>query len=341
MTRDQQHHGPHDQQGHSHHGHGHQGHSHHGHSHHHGTDNERRLLWAMVLTGGFMVAEVAGGLLTGSLALLADAGHMLTDSASLALAWAAARLTHRPANARKTYGYHRVQVLAAFVNGLALLLIVGWILLEAVRRLWAPPEVAGTGMLAIAMVGLLVNIGVFWLLHSGDRDNINIRGALLHVLGDLLGSVAAIAAAVIIMLTGWMPIDPLLSLLAAALIARSAWKITTQSAHILLEGAPAHIDSEQLKQEMPRALADIHSVHHVHIWSLTPERPIITLHAVAHDGVDQDQAILAIREYLKTRFDVDHITVQIERQAHCVERDAVAGEQTHDHAGSCHARRAP
>ncbi|GHC25605.1 zinc transporter ZitB [Kushneria pakistanensis] len=295
----------------------------------------------MILTGGFMVAEVAGSLVTGSLALLADAGHMLTDSASLALAWVAARLTQRPANARKTYGYHRVQVLAAFVNGLALLLIVGWILFEAVRRLWAPPEVAGTGMLAIAIVGLVVNIGVFWLLHSGDRDNINIRGALLHVLGDLLGSVAAIAAAVVIMLTGWMPIDPLLSLLAAALIARSAWKITSQSAHILLEGAPAHIDSAQLMHDIPHALDDIHSVHHVHVWSLTPERVMITLHAVPHDGVDQDHAIMVIREYLRKHFDIAHITVQIERQTYCIERGPGIGERTHEHGGPRHARGAP
>ncbi|WP_456269173.1 cation diffusion facilitator family transporter [Kushneria sp. AK178] len=304
MTQDH-HHDPH------HHGHGH---------HHHGTDNERRLLWAMVLTGGFMALEVVGGVVTGSLALLADAGHMLTDSASLALAWVAARLTQRPPNARKTYGYHRVQVLAAFVNGLALLLIVAWILFEAVRRLLAPPEVAGTGMLGVAVVGLLVNIGVFWLLHSGDRGNINIRGALLHVLGDLLGSVAAIVAAVIIMVTGWMPIDPLLSLLAAALIARSAWKITAQSAHILLEGAPAHIDSEQLVHDIPHALDDIHSVHHVHIWSLTPERVMVTLHAVPHEGVDPDRAIVAIRTWLKTHCDADHVTVQIERRVPCVEQ---------------------
>ncbi|WP_445619842.1 cation diffusion facilitator family transporter [Kushneria sp. Sum13] len=311
----------------AHHGHDH----HHGPGHHHGTDNERRLLWAMVLTGGFMVAEVAGGLVTGSLALLADAGHMLTDSASLALAWVAARLTHRPANARKTYGYHRVQVLAAFVNGVALLVIVAWILFEAVRRLWTPTEVASAGMLAIAILGLVVNLGVFWLLHSGDRGNINIRGALLHVLGDLLGSVAAIAAAVVIMLTGWMPIDPLLSLLAAALIARSAWKITTQSAHILLEGAPAHIDSEQLIRDIPHALSDIESVHHVHIWSLTPERIMITLHAVIHDGVDQDHAILVIRAYLKKRFDADHVTVQIERQSHCLEHADIDHPAGHAH----------
>ncbi|ART62762.1 cation diffusion facilitator family transporter [Kushneria marisflavi] len=324
MTQDQ---APHDHHGHHHHGHGHH---HHGH-HHHGTDNERRLLWAMVLTGGFMAAEVAGGFLTGSLALLADAGHMLTDSASLALAWMAARLTHRPANARKTYGYHRVQVLAAFVNGLALLLIVAWILFEAVHRLWAPTEVASTGMLAVAILGLVVNIGVFWLLHSGDRGNINIRGALLHVLGDLLGSVAAIAAAVIIMVTGWMPIDPLLSLLAAVLIARSAWKITTQSAHILLEGAPPHIDNEQLIRDIPGALSGIDSVHHVHIWSLTPERVMVTLHAVIHDDTDQDQAILDIRSYLKERFDADHITVQIERQSRCLEEAGLDHDAGHPH----------
>ena len=307
-------------------------HANHDHHHGHGDASERRLLWAMLLTGAFMVAEVIGGVMSGSLALLADAGHMLTDSASLALAWGAARLTQRPANAQKTYGYHRVQVLAAFVNGLALLVIVGWILIEAVRRLFAPAAVAGPTMLVIAIAGLAVNIGVFWMLHSGDRANINVRGALLHVMGDLLGSVAAIAAAVVIMVTGWMPIDPLLSLLAAALIARSAWKITTQSAHILLEGAPAHIDSEQLIQDIPHALSDIESVHHVHIWSLTPERVMVTLHAVIHDGVDQDQSILAIRAYLKKRFDADHVTVQIERQAYCLEQTNIDHETDHGHA---------
>ena len=161
-------------------------------------DNERRVFLAMLLTGGFMVAEVAGGIAAGSLALLADAGHMLTDCASLALAWMAFRIGRRPHDARRSYGYHRFQVLAAFVNGIALIAIVGWIVIEAVRRLLAPVEVLGGLMLVIAVLGLLVNLGAFWILHGGDQQNLNLRGAALHVLGDLLGSIAAIAAGLII-----------------------------------------------------------------------------------------------------------------------------------------------
>lgn len=285
--------------------------------HHHAGDNEKRLLEAVILTATFMLAEVVGGVISGSLALLADAGHMLTDSASLLLALWAARLARRPADVRQTYGYHRVQVLAAFVNGLALLLIVAWIAIEAVRRLFEPVAVTTPVMLIVAFAGLVVNLVVFWRLHSGAGDNINVRGALIHVMGDLLGSVAAIVAALVIMATGWMPIDPLLSLLVAVLIARSGWKITRQSAHILLEGAPAHIDSRRLARDIPAALEDVCEVHHVHVWSLTPERPMITLHAILREGAEQDRAVLAIRHYLSDHFNVAHTTVQVERSALC------------------------
>ena len=181
----------------------------HGHTHA-DADNQRRVLWAMLLTSGFMLAEVVGGVVAGSLALLADAGHMLTDCASLALAWMAFRIGRRPHDARRTYGYHRFQVLAAFVNGLSLIAIVLWIAIEAVRRLLDPVEVLGGLMLVIAVLGLLVNLAAFWILHGGDRANLNIRGAALHVMGDLLGSVAAIVAALVIFWDGWVPIDPLL-----------------------------------------------------------------------------------------------------------------------------------
>ncbi len=206
----------------------------HAHGHHH----------HQVLTGTFMVAEVAGGLITGSLALLADAGHMLTDTVALALAWVAFVLTERPADHKRTFGYHRWPVLAAFVNGLALLGIVLWIAVEAVQRMLDPQPVLGGTMLVIAFAGLVVNIVAFALLHGGDRDNLNLRGAALHVLGDLLGSAAAIIAAGVIMTTGWTPIDPLLSLFVALLLVRSAWYLLRQSGHVLLEGAlmdrPAH-----------------------------------------------------------------------------------------------------
>ena len=216
------------------HNHGHAGHSH-GAAH---ANNERRMGLAAALTGAFMFAEVAGGIAAGSLALIADAGHMLTDFASLSLAWFGFRLSRRPADWRRTYGFDRFQVLVAFANGLALFAIAAWIVYEAIERLMTTPQVSGGIMVVVATLGLFVNIAAFWLLQGADRDNLNIRGAAVHVLGDLLGSVAALAAGAVILLTGWTPIDPLLSILVALIIVRSGWQVTADAAHILLEGAP-------------------------------------------------------------------------------------------------------
>ena len=310
-THDHEHDPAHDH-GHN-HGHGHD------HSHDHGghappvdADNQRRVFWAMLVTGGFMVVEVVGGLLSGSLALLADAGHMLTDTASLALAWFAFQLGRKPADNARSYGYQRFQVLAAFVNGATLLAIVGWIAVEAVGRLLAPQPVMGASMMAVAVLGLVVNLLAFRLLHGGDQHNLNLRGAALHVLGDLLGSVAAIAAAGVILITGWTPIDPLLSLLVAGLILRSAWMLLRQSGHILLEGTPSHLDIEEIKRELPAAVPAISDVHHVHAWSLTAERPLVTLHAQLREGADHNRALQAIKAHLSERFAVEHSTVQLE-----------------------------
>ena len=266
----------------------------------------------MLVTGGFMVVEVVGGLLSGSLALLADAGHMLTDTASLALAWFAFQLGRKPADNARSYGYQRFQVLAAFVNGATLLAIVGWIAVEAVGRLLAPQPVMGGTMMAVAVLGLVVNLVAFRLLHGGDQHNLNLRGAALHVMGDLLGSVAAIAAAIVILSTGWTPIDPLLSLLVAGLILRSAWMLVRQSGHILLEGTPSHLDIDQIKRELPAAVPAISDVHHVHAWSLTAERPLVTLHAQLREGADHNRALQAIKAHLSERFAVEHSTVQLE-----------------------------
>ncbi|MBB3230923.1 cation diffusion facilitator family transporter [Halomonas stenophila] len=290
--------------------------------HHHPQDSQRRLAWAILLTGGFMVAEVVGGILSGSLALLADAGHMLTDTAALALAWFAARISRRPADARRTFGYHRVQILAAFVNGLTLIAIVVWITVEAIRRLLSPLEVAGGTMLAIAGLGLVINLVVFLILHLGDRDNLNMRGAALHVLGDLLGSVAAIVAALVILATGWVPIDPLLSLLVAALILRSAWRLTRESGHILLEGTPAEVDVGRIAQEIPERLAAVRDVHHVHAWSLTPGRHLLSLHAAIEEDADREQTLVAIKAVLLERFDIEHATIQLESGDRCTDRGA-------------------
>jgi cobalt-zinc-cadmium efflux system protein len=297
----------------------------HDHAHHRTTvDNQRRVFWAMLLTGGFMLAEVTGGIVAGSLALIADAGHMLTDAAALALAWAAFRLGHWPRDARRTYGYHRFQVLAAFVNGLTLIAIVGSIAIEAVRRLFAPIEVLGGLMLVIAGLGLLVNLAAFEILRRGDRENLNVRGAALHVLGDLLGSVAAIVAALVILWTGWTPIDPLLSLLVAGLILRSAWGLLRKSAHILLEGAPDWLDVAELRKAVVTALPAIRDIHHVHVWMLTTERPLITLHAEIAPGADHHQALAAIRGVLHDRFGIAHATIQIET-AGCADHGPGAG----------------
>ncbi|SEM71297.1 cation diffusion facilitator family transporter [Halomonas caseinilytica] len=293
------------------------------HQHDHGAhgehDSQRRLGWAILLTGSFMVAELVGGVLSGSLALLADAGHMLTDAGALALALFAAWISRRPADTRRSYGYHRVQVLAAFVNGLTLIAIVVWIAIEAIRRLFAPIAVAGSTMLVIAGLGLVVNLVVFAILHMGDRENLNIRGAALHVLGDLLGSVAAIIAAVVILLTGWTPIDPLLSLLVAALILRSAWKLTRESGHILLEGTPEGLDVERVKRELAEQLPEVRDVHHVHAWSLTPGRHLMSLHAILDEEADQERVLVEIKAMLSDAFAVEHATIQVESWKGCVD----------------------
>src|SRR5436190_176363 len=222
-------------------------HRHHDHAAHGHASNESRVGWAALLTGGFMLVEATGGLLSGSLALLADAGHMLTDAASLTLAWLAFRIAHRPADWQRTYGFLRFQVLAAYSNGLTLAFIAIAIVYAAIKRLYEPTEVLAGPMLAIAILGLLVNLIAFRILHGAERDNVNIKGAMLHVMGDVLGSVAAIAAALVILWTGWTPIDPLLSALVAILILRSAWLLVRESGHILLEGAPVDLDVRTLK----------------------------------------------------------------------------------------------
>jgi cobalt-zinc-cadmium efflux system protein len=314
--------------------HPHQHHGHrHGHGHDHGpapavdADNQRRVFRAMLLTAGFAAVEAVGGVLSGSLALLADAGHMVTDAASLALAWLAFRLGRKPADNARSYGYQRFQVLAAFVNGAALIAIVGWIAVEAVGRLLAPQPVMGTAMLAVAALGLVVNLVAFRLLHGGDQDNLNLRGAALHVLGDLLGSIAAIVAGAVILATGWTPIDPILSLLVAGLILRSAWMLMRRSAHILLEGTPAALDIEEIKRDLPAAVEGVCDVHHVHAWALTEAHPLVTLHATLARDADPERALHAIKRHLAERFAVEHSTVQIEPGA-CADTCPCVGSDT-------------
>jgi cobalt-zinc-cadmium efflux system protein len=295
-------------------------HGSHSHSHDHGpgsvhANNERRVGLAALLTGSFMLAEVAGGIIAGSLALLADAGHMLTDFAALSLAWFAFRLARRPADWKRTYGFDRFQILVAFANGLTLFAIAAWIVYEASQRLMTTPEVSGGIMVVIAALGLLVNIAAFMLLQGADRDNLNVRGAAMHVLGDLLGSVAALAAGAVIMLTGWTPIDPLLSLVVACIIVRSGWRVVAASGHILLEGAPEELDTRAIGPDLVANVKGVEEIHHVHVWSITQNRRMVTLHALICETEDSDGAVRGIKARLKERFGLDHATVEIERGA--------------------------
>jgi cobalt-zinc-cadmium efflux system protein len=276
-------------------------------------DGERRVFWALLITGSFMVAEVAGGIVSGSLALLADAGHMLTDTAALTLSWYAFRVSRRPSTPLHSYGQHRFQVLAAFVNGATLIGIAAWIAIEATRRLFMPVEILGGTMLVIAVLGLAANIAAFVILHRGDRENLNVRGAALHVLGDLLGSAGAIVAAVVILLAGWTPIDPILSVLVALLIVRSAWSLIGKSWHVLMEGTPPDQDIAVLRAEIVRSVEGVRDVHHVHVWSLTPERPLVTLHANIAQDADHDHVLHRLQDVLAERFGLRHATIQLER----------------------------
>jgi cobalt-zinc-cadmium efflux system protein len=288
------------------------------HDHSHGAalaNNEWRMGLAALITGSFMLAEVAGGIVAGSLALLADAGHMLTDFAALALAWFGFRLSRRPGDWKRTYGFDRFQILVAFANGLALFAIAAWIIYEGIQRLMTTPEVSGGIMVVIAVLGLFVNIAAFMLLRGADRQNLNVRGAALHVLGDLLGSVAALAAGAVILFTGWTPIDPLLSLVVAAIIIRSGWRVVADAGHILLEGAPEELDTRAIGPDLVANVKGVEEVHHVHVWSITQSRRMVTLHALICDTEDSDRAVRNIKARLKERFGLDHATVEIERGA--------------------------
>ncbi len=300
---------------------GHEDHHHHnGDGHHHShvpevnESNLKRVGWAAALTGLFMIAEVAGGLLSGSLALLADAGHMLTDFAALLMAWIAFLIARRPSTWKHTFGFDRFSVLVAFINGLLLFVVAALIIKESIERVQEPQPILAGPMLWVAIGGLVVNIVVFKILQGADQHNLNIRGAALHVLGDLLGSVAAIIAALTIMATGWMPIDPILSVLVSVIILKSALSLVKDSAHILLEGAPHHIDRRVIAEELVSNIDDLNAIEHVHVWSITAQRHMLTLDAFIRPEAAIEPISVAIRHYLATEFQVDHVTVNVMRR---------------------------
>jgi cobalt-zinc-cadmium efflux system protein len=301
----------HDDHDHDHdHAHGHA----HDHAHAHGgvTGREKKLIFAFVLTTLMMVVEMVGGVFSGSLALVADGGHMLIDALALLLAIAGAWFARRPADARRTYGYGRLEVLAGFVNALTQFVLVAFIAYEAITRLFEPTHILSGLMLVVALIGLVVNVLVLSTLHGHAHDDVNLAGATLHVIGDLLGSLAAVVAALLVRWLAWNWADPVLSLLVSLLILNSAWRLLRRSSHILLEGVPEGMNTEEVEAALRGADASIRDVHHLHVWQLASGSRMATLHAELHEGTGSAQAILAINRVLAERFSIQHVTVQVD-----------------------------
>ena len=295
------------------HTHDHEGHAHH--QHHadmSSADSRRRVVLAALLTGGFMFAEVIGGILSGSLALMADAAHMLTDTGSLLLAWLGYRLAARPADPGRSFGFGRMQVLAAFTNGVLLILLALWIVWEAINRLLLPSPVLGELMLGIAVLGLVVNVIAFAILHGGGhKDDLNLRGALWHVAGDMLGSVAAILAAVLILWQAWYIADPLLSILVAGLALLGGIRIARESGHILIEGTPEGLEAAKIIADLKTNVPGVANVSHVHAWTLTESRPLVTLEVTLAAGAAGEAVRRAVKERLAHAFGASHATVEV------------------------------
>lgn len=294
-----------------HHSHSHAHHHNHSHAPEVSADNERKVLLSFFLIFSFMVVEVIGGLISGSLALLADAGHMLTDASALALAYAAFRFGRKAADAKRTFGYLRFEVIAGFINAMTLFVMVGWILFEAWERFSEPQPVLAGPMMVVAIAGLVVNILVFWILTQGDSEHVNIKGAALHVMGDLLGSIGAVAAAVVIQFTGWTPIDPILSVVVSLLILRSAWTLLNKSLHILLEGAPDNATPDQIRDHIKDNVPGVTDVSHVHVWSITSGRVLATLHVRPVQDDMAREVTQAVESELMEAFPVEHVTVAV------------------------------
>lgn len=299
---------------HAHHGHaGSHAHEHHHHGHHHGHEVGQRLGFAFWLTAVILVAEVVGAYWSGSLALLADAGHVLTDLGALGLAWFATRLSTRPASAVHTFGFHRSGILAALANAVTLLVMAVLISIEAVQRIGHPHDVAALTMLPVAAVGLAVNVGLGLYLARSGSDNVNVRAAMLHVVGDALASVGVIVAGVIIWQTGWMAIDPILSMLIAVMIAAGAWRIVSETVTVLMEGVPKHIDVLQVATAL-QGIEGVRQIHDLHIWTIGSGLTALSCHVLIDDqhlsegaSIIQRMTVLA-----EAQFRIHHVTIQPE-----------------------------
>lgn len=294
-----------------------------GHGHEHGPALEtipsgvrrrghrERLVVVLGLVTCYMVAEVIGGLVTNSLALLADAGHMLSDAGALALSLFALWIAERPATPRRTFGYYRTEILAALVNGATLVAIAIYIFVEAYERFREPPVVLGGLMMVIATGGLLVNLVGLWILKAGRNESLNVRGAWLHVLTDALGSVGAIIGGALIYLFGWGWADPLVSVIIALLVLYSSWDLLKQSVAVLMEGAPGNLDVDQVRDAI-RAMPSVRGVHDLHVWSITSGMVVLAAHVTVQGDEPAGATLQAIRDELRRRFGIDHVTIQVE-----------------------------
>lgn len=303
----------------------------HGHDHTHGA-NKKALLISFILTTAFMIVEAIGGFATNSLALLSDAGHMLSDSVSLGVGVLAFIMGEKVASHSKTYGYKRFEILAALFNGVTLTIISIYILYEAFMRFANPPEVSSSGMLIIASIGLLVNLIVAWILMRGDtKENLNLRAAFLHVLGDLLGSVGAIIAALLILFLGWGWADPLASVIVAILVLISGWRVAKDAIHVLMEGTPKNVDLDDIIQTMEN-IQGIKGIHDLHVWSITSGQNALSCHAVVDGGLsvhDSQEILQATEAELKNK-GVGHVTIQMENKGH-PHKDSLMCQGEHNH----------
>jgi cobalt-zinc-cadmium efflux system protein len=271
----------------------------------------RRLGWALAISALYFFAELIAGFMTNSLALLSDAGHMLSDIGALALSLFAFRMARRPATHQITYGYHRVEILAALFNGLALWLIVGIIFAAAYERFFHPPEVESFGMMIVAVIGLVVNLAAAAILHGGHRHNLNLRGAFLHVVSDAIGSVGVIVAGIVMLTTGWYLADPLIGVFIGVLILFSSWSLVRDCLSVLMQAVPKGIRLEEVRRTI-EAVEGVSAVHDLHIWAVTSDIFTLSAHAVVESGGNFHEVLNGIEDTLKQRYNIEHTTIQLE-----------------------------
>jgi cobalt-zinc-cadmium efflux system protein len=294
----------------------------------------RKLLAVLLLTTAFMVVEAVGGWLSGSLALIADAGHMLTDAGALGLSLATVWIARRPATERRTFGFLRLEILAALVNGAVLLVVAGWVVVEAIRRLRTPTPVEADLFLAIALVGLAVNLTGLWVLHGAHHGSLNVRGAYLHVLGDALGSVGAIAAALVIRYTGWLPADPLISIVISLLILVGAWRLVRESVEVLLEAVPGHVDLAEVRAGM-LAVPGVAAVHDLHVWTVTSGMIAMSGHVVVPELAEHPATLGRIQDQVHL-LGIAHATIQLEVEGDCAGESCFPVAEVAERAGHPH-----